>query len=68
MSIYCFLNGIGIHRTKAEHYISIFHTLDGWHEKIGEASLAGLHNRDAMVATLAASFGLAFDKSVIRKI
>jgi len=68
MSIYCFLNGIAIHKTKAEQYISIFGALDGLHEKIGEASLAGLHNRDPMVAALATEFGVIFDKSVIRKI
>jgi hypothetical protein len=68
MSIYCFLNGIPIYRTKAEHYITIFEALDGWHEKIGEASLAGLHNREAMVATLAASFGVIFNKESVRKI
>jgi len=68
MSIYCFLNSIAIHKTKAEHYISIFGALDGWHEKIGEASLAGLHNRDAMVAALAAEFGVSFDKGSVRKI
>jgi hypothetical protein len=68
MSIYCFLNGIAIHKTKAEHYVSIFETLDGWHEKIGEASLAGLHNREAMVAALAESFGVRFEGGIIRKI
>jgi hypothetical protein len=68
MSIYCFLNGIDIYGTKAEHYISIFGALDGWHEKIGEASLAGLHNRDAMVAALATEFGVTFQGGNIRKI
>jgi hypothetical protein len=68
MSIYCFLQGIAIDRTKAEHYITIFEKLDGWHEKIGEASLAGLHNREAMVTTLAASFGVRFEGGIVSKI
>jgi hypothetical protein len=68
MSIYCFLRGIPIHKTTAEDYVSIFETLDGWHEKIGEASLAGLQNREAMVATLAAEFGVSFHKGSLRKI
>jgi hypothetical protein len=68
MSIYCFLQGIAIDRTKAEHYISIFGALDGWHEKIGEASLAGLHNREAMVTALAAEFGVLFQGGIVRKI
>jgi hypothetical protein len=68
MSIYCFLNGITIDKTKAEHYVSIFQALDGWHEKIGEASLAGLHNREAMVTSLSASFGVSFHKESVRKI
>lgn len=66
ISIYCFLKGIPIKKTSAEHYVSIFKVLDGWHEKIGEAPLAGLQNRDAMVAELAKDFGVVFEKGMLK--
>ena len=68
MSIYCFLNGISIHKTVAEGYQDIYKVLDGWHEKIGTASLASLHNRDEMVASIAKDFGVLFDKETICRV
>ena len=60
MSIYCFLKGIRI-LPGVETYEEIYKVLDGCQEKIGEASLAGLQNRDEMVAALAREFGVAFE-------
>jgi hypothetical protein len=62
MSIFFFLNGVKILPTGVERYSDIYKVLDGWHEKIGEASLAGLHNRDDMIHTLASEFGVRFNK------
>jgi len=67
MSIYCFLKGIQILPSGVETYHDIYRVLDGWHEKIGAASLAGMHNRDDMVAALGREFGIIFDKHLLRK-
>ena len=67
MSIYCFLKDIKILPTGIEDYNDIYMVLDGWYEKIGEESLAGLHNRDDMVAALGSEFGITFDKHMLRK-
>jgi hypothetical protein len=68
MSIYCFNRAIRICKTKAETYTDIYGTLDGWHEKIGTASLASLNNRDEMIAILSKEFGVTFDKEIVCKI
>lgn len=67
MSIYCFLKGVAILPSGVETYADIYKVLDGWHEKIGEASLAGLQNRDEMVLALAREFGVDFNKEKITK-
>jgi hypothetical protein len=67
MSIYCFLKGIQICPSGVETYREIYKVLDGWHEKIGAASLAGLQNRDDMVAALGREFGITFDKHMLNK-
>ena len=60
MSIYCFLKGVPVRKTAAEHYVQIFQVLFGGHEKIGTESLAAMDNRDEKVQTLAAEFGAKF--------
>jgi hypothetical protein len=67
MSIYCFLKDIQIFPSGVEDYNDIYMVLDGWYEKIGEASLAGLQNRDDMVSALGREFGITFDKHTLRK-
>jgi hypothetical protein len=68
MSIYCFLRGVPILPSGVETYADIYKVLDGWHEKIGEASLAGLQNRDQMVSELADAFGVRFEKETIKRV
>jgi hypothetical protein len=60
MSIYCFLNSIPVVPSGVETYSEIFAVLDGWHEKIGADSLAGLNNRADQVAAIAEFFGVKF--------
>jgi hypothetical protein len=67
MSIYCFLKDVAILPSGVEAYADIYKVLDGLHEKIGEASFAGLHSRDEMVLALAREFGVAFNKEKITK-
>lgn len=59
-SIYCFKQGIPIYPTGVEEYRDIFAILDGWHERIGPDSLAGLNNRADMVRAIAETFGVKF--------
>jgi hypothetical protein len=61
MSIYCFKQGIPVRRTMVEDYADIFAVLQGWHERIGPDSLAGLNNRAEMVRAIAEYFGVNFD-------
>jgi len=68
MSIYCFLNSMRIHKTRAEAYSEIYKVMDGWHEKIGAESLASLNNRDEMVSAIAKEFCVKFAGAVIHKI
>lgn len=68
MSIYCHLNDIPILNTGVEAYKDIYSVMHGAHEKVGAASLAGLQNRDEMVAALAEAFGLTFNSSARWKV
>jgi hypothetical protein len=68
MSIYCFLKGVPILPSGVETYADIYKVLDGWHEKIGEASLAGLRNRDQMVSELADAFEVRFEGEKIHRL
>lgn len=65
VSIYCFKQGIPVLRTMAEDYTDIFAVLQGWHERIGPDSLAGLNNRADMVRAIAEFFGVRFDGPLI---
>ena len=69
MSIFLFLNSIPVRPSGVETYAEIFAVLDGWHEKIGEDSLAGLNNRASQVAAIAEFFGVKFveDGLLIRR-
>lgn len=60
MSIFFFLNSIPIRPSGVEPYSEIFAVLEGWHEKIGADSLAGLNNRASQVAAIAEFFGVRF--------
>jgi adenylosuccinate synthase len=46
--------------TTAETYQQIYKVLDGWHEKLGAESLAGLHNRADKVREIEEFFGVEF--------
>jgi len=67
MSIYCFTQGIPVLPTIVENYRDIFAVLDGWHERIGPDSLAGLNNRADMVRALAEYFGVTFTGALIAR-
>ena len=69
MSIFFFLNSIPIRPSGVEPYSEIFAVLEGWHEKIGTDSLAGLNNRASQVAAIAEFFGVKFveDGLLIRR-
>jgi hypothetical protein len=67
MSIYCFTQGIPVLPTIVENYRDIFAVLDGWHERIGPDSLAGLNNRADMVRALAEYFGVTFTGAAIAR-
>ncbi len=60
MSIYCFKHDIPIRQTVLEHYPQIFAVLQNGHEKLGEASLSGMGNRDEKVREVAEHFGVMF--------
>jgi hypothetical protein len=60
MSIYFFLNSIPVLPSGVDAYSDIFAVLDGWHEKIGADSLAGLNNRASQVAAIAEFFRVKF--------
>ena len=60
MSIYCYLRCIRVRPTTAETYQQIYKVLDGWHEKLGVDSLAGLHNRADKVREIEEFFGVEF--------
>lgn len=60
MSAYCFRQGIPIYPTPLEQYGQIFRVLQNGHEKLGEASLSGLGNRDEKVRVLERSLGIRF--------
>lgn len=60
MSIYCFLNKISIYPTNINSFSDLLAVLSNGHELIGEASLAGLGNRDEKVLALANHFNVVF--------
>lgn len=60
MSVFCFRNDIPVLSSGVGPYREIFAVLQGWHEKLGSASLSGMHNRDAKVKELGGFFGIAF--------
>jgi len=66
VSIFCFKQGIQIRDTGVEEYKNIFAVLDGWHERIGPDSLAGLNNRAEMVQAIAEYFGVTISGPLIR--
>lgn len=60
MSIYCFRQGIPIYPTPLQGYHEIFRVLQNGHEKLGEAALSDLGNRDSKVAALEREMGVRF--------
>jgi len=60
MSIYCHKRSVPVLPSGVEEYRHIFAVLDGWHEKLGVASLSEMGNRDSKVAEIAAAFGVRF--------
>ena len=60
MSAYCWTHGIPIYPTSAESYADIFAVLHNGHEKLGVASLSGLHSRDQRIRDLEEDLGVVF--------